>query len=137
MKPLRMFELGFKGTELRAKLVAAVLRGEKTGTACLVGEELMPVVGERCTLVDIDDRPIGIVETTEVRVLRIGDCDLEFAVSEGEGFATIADWKEAHVEYWSSYWPEPITDDTMFVAERFRIVELFPPTTSAGTRETS
>jgi uncharacterized protein YhfF len=130
MSELRLFELGFKGTELRAKLVAAVLRGEKTGTACLVGEEPLPTVGERCTLVDIDDRPIGIVETTSFRVLRIGDCDLEFAISEGEGFTSVAEWRAAHVEYWSSYWPEPITDDTMFVAERFRVVELFPTTSS-------
>lgn len=121
---LRLFELGLKGTELRRQLVDAVIRGEKTGTACLLGEEPLPAIGERCTLVDIDDRPIGIVETTEVRVLRIGDCDLEFAISEGEGFTTVAEWREAHVAYWSSYWPEPITDDTMFVAERFVLVEL-------------
>lgn len=127
MSELRPFELGFAGTPLRAQLVAAVIRGEKIGTACLLGEELLPVVGERSTLVDIDDRPIGIVETTEVRILRIGDCDLQFAIDEGEGFATVAEWREAHVAYWSAYWPHPITDDTMFVAERFRLVELFPP----------
>jgi uncharacterized protein YhfF len=123
---LRPFELGFAGTPLREKLVAAVIRGEKIGTACLLGEEQLPVVGERCTLVDNADRPIGIVETTEVRVLRIGDCDLQFAIDEGEWFTSVAEWREAHVEYWSAYWPEPITDDTMFVAERFRLVELFP-----------
>ncbi len=127
MSELRLFELGFKGTPLREQLVAAVIRGEKTGTACLLGEEVLPTVGERCTLVDNDDRPIGIVETTEVRVLRIGDCDLEFAISEGEGYTSVAEWRASHVEYWSAYWPEPITDDTMFVAERFRLVELFPP----------
>ncbi len=127
MSDLRLFELGFRGTELRAKLVAAVVRGEKIGTAGLLGEEPLPTVGERSTLVDIDDRPIGVVETTEVRILRIGDCDLQFAIDEGEGFTTVAEWREAHVAYWSGYWPEPITDDTMFVAERFRLVELFPP----------
>ena len=126
MSEMRLFELGFKGTELRATLVAAVVRGEKIGTAGLLGEEPLPIVGERSTLVDIDDRPIGIVETTEVRILRVGDCDLQFAIDEGEGFTTVAEWREAHVAYWSSYWPEPITDDTMFVAERFRVVELFP-----------
>lgn len=126
MSEMRLFELGFKGTELRATLVAAVVRGEKIGTAGLLGEEPLPIVGERSTLVDIDDRPIGIVETTEVRILRVGDCDLQFAIDEGEGFTSVAEWREAHVAYWSSYWPEPITDDTMFVAERFRVVELFP-----------
>lgn len=125
----RTFELGFRGTALREQLVAAVVRGDKTGTAGLVGEEPMPVVGERSLLLDLHDRPIGIVETTEVRVLRVGDCDLAFAVSEGEGFTSVAEWRAAHVDYWSGYWPEPITDDTLFVAERFRVVELFPSPT--------
>ena len=126
MSEMRLFELGFKGTELRATLVAAVVRGEKIGPAGLLGEEPLPIVGERSTLVDIDDRPIGIVETTEVRILRVGECERQFAIDEGEGFTSVAEWREAHVAYWSSYWPEPITDDTMFVAERFRVVELFP-----------
>jgi uncharacterized protein YhfF len=123
---LRKFELGFRGTPLREKLVAAVIRGEKTGTAGLLGEEdPLPAVGERFYLLDNEDRAIGIVETLELRILRIGDCDLEFAISEGEGFETVADWREAHVAYWSRYWPHPITDDTMFTAERFRLVEVF------------
>jgi uncharacterized protein YhfF len=109
-----------------------VVRGEKIGTACLVGEETLPEVGQRFRLLDVNDRAIGIVETTEVRILRIGDCDLQFAIDEGEGFTTVAEWREAHVAYWSAYWPHPITDDTMFVAERFRLVELFQPSDRAG-----
>lgn len=127
MSELRSFELGFVGTPLREQLVAAVLRGDKTGTACLVGEyEPLPAIGEQFYLLDNQDRRIGIVETTGLRILRIADCDLEFAISEGEGYESVAAWRESHVAYWSAYWKEPITDDTMFVAERFRLVEVFP-----------
>lgn len=120
-------ELGFARTEIRRQLVDAVLRGDKTATAGLLAEyhqanDPLPVVGEQFELVDFDERPVAIVETTEVRVIRVGDCDLAFAHDEGEGFADVAAWRAAHEAYWTSYWNEPITDDTLFVAERFRIV---------------
>ena len=133
-------EFGFAGTPLRETLVAAVLRGEKTAGAALVvdyerdGEEV-PRVGERFLLLDMSDRGVAVIETTEVRVLRVGDCDLQFARDEGEGFESVADWRAAHDRYWRSYADEiraylgdpawDVTDDTEFVAERFRLVEVF------------
>ena len=120
--------------------MAAILRGEKTATAGLVvdyerdGDEL-PVVGERFLVLDNDDRGVAVIETTEVRVLRVGDCDLQFACDEGEGFESVADWRAAHDRYWRSYADEiraylgdpdwDVTDHTAFVAERFRLVEVF------------
>ncbi len=133
-------EFGFAGTPLREALVAAILRGEKTAGAALVvdyerdGEDV-PRVGERFLLLDNDDRGVAVIETTEVRVLRVGDCDLQFARDEGEGFESVADWRAAHDRYWRSYADEiraylgdpdwDVTDDTEFVAERFRLVEVF------------
>ena len=137
---MRNAEFGFAGTPLREALVAAILRGEKTAGAALVvdyerdGEEV-PRVGERFLLLDIDDRGVAVIETTEVRVLRVGDCDVQFARDEGEGFESVADWRAAHDRYWRSYAAEirthlgdpewDVTDDTEFVAERFRLVEVF------------
>jgi uncharacterized protein YhfF len=69
-----------------------VLGGEKTATAGLRSdfaphtEEELPTVGDRFVLLDFDDQPVAVVETTEVRVLRAADVDLEFARDEGEGF---------------------------------------------------
>ena len=137
---MKKFELGFPGTELREQLVSAVLRGDKTATAGLLSDysledEPLPVMGEKALLVDNDDRGVGIVETTEVRVLRVGDCDLKFARDEGEGFTTVEEWRRAHDRFWRSYADETrahlgdpdwdVTDDTMFVATRFRLVERF------------
>jgi uncharacterized protein YhfF len=87
---MRRFELGLRGTELRRKLVAAVLRGEKTATSSLREEyepatnEPMPTIGERWLLVGYDDEQLGVVETTEVNVVLADEVDLQFAYDEGE-----------------------------------------------------
>jgi uncharacterized protein YhfF len=113
-------ELGYARTPLRRKLVEAVLRGDKTATAGLHGDEPLPQAGDRFLLLDYDDEPVAVVETTEVRVLRVDEVDLQFARDEGEGFETVADWREAHERFWAD---REIRDDTLIVAERFRLVE--------------
>ena len=112
--------LGYPRTELRRKLVDSVLRGDKTATAGLRAECEPPQVGDRSVLLDFDDEPVAVVETTEVRVVRVADVDLAFALDEGEGFETVADWRHAHEEFWAD---QEIGDDTLIVAERFRVVE--------------
>jgi uncharacterized protein YhfF len=131
-------ELGFAGTTLRRRLVDAVLRGEKTATAGLLVDyeregEPLPFVGDRFVLLDEDDVGVAVVEVTDVRVLRVADCELAFARDEGEGFDTVAAWREAHERFWRgnadeirAYLNDPgwdVTDETLFVAERFRVVE--------------
>jgi uncharacterized protein YhfF len=113
-------ELGYALTPLRRQLVDAVLRGDKTATAGLHGDEPLPRAGDRFLLLDFDDRPVAVVETTEVRVLRVDEVDVRFARDEGEGFETVADWREAHERFWADH---EIADDTLIVAERFRLVE--------------
>ncbi len=131
-------ELGFAGTPLRRQLVDAVLRGEKTATAGLLVDyeregEPLPSVGDRAVLLDDADMGVAIVEFTDVRVLRVADCELAFARDEGEGFESVAAWREAHERFWRGYADEiraylddpgwDVTDDALFVAERFRVVE--------------
>jgi uncharacterized protein YhfF len=135
---VRKAEFGFAGTPLREQLVAAVLSGEKTATAGLLVDyerdgEPLPEVGERLVVVDNDGRDVAVIEVTEVRVLPVGDTDLQFARDEGEGFESVAEWREAHDRFWRSYADEiqaflgdpgwDIGDDTLYVAERFRLVE--------------
>jgi uncharacterized protein YhfF len=120
--------LGYARTALRQKLVDSVLRGDKTATAGLRADhephsnDPLPRVGDRCVLLGFDDEPLAVVETTEVRVVRVADVDLAFARDEGEGFETLADWRRAHEEFWAD---REIDDETLIVAERFRIVERF------------
>jgi uncharacterized protein YhfF len=119
-------QLGYPRTDLRRRLVEAVLRGEKTATAGLRSdyaphtEDRLPEAGDRCVLLGYDSEPVAVVETTEVRVLRVADVDLDFARDEGEGFETVADWRRAHKEFWAGH---DVDDDTLVVAERFRMVQ--------------
>jgi uncharacterized protein YhfF len=114
-------QLGYARTDLRRRLVNAVLSGDKTATAGLYEDgEPRATAGDRCVLLGFDDEQLAIVEITEVRVLRAGDVDLQFARDEGEGFETVVDWRRAHENFWSD---REITDDTLIVAERFRLVE--------------
>jgi uncharacterized protein YhfF len=103
-----------------------VLRGKKTATASLLEEyrphtdEAIPEPGQHFVLLGYDDEAIAILETTDVRVVRAADVDLQFARDEGEGFETVAQWRAAHESFWAG---EAITDDTLVVCERFRVLQ--------------
>jgi uncharacterized protein YhfF len=129
---------------LRDELTALALAGTKTTTAGLhveyeIEAEALPRSGQRDLLVDSLDRPVAIVETVSVRVLRLADVDDRHAIDEGEGYADAAAFRESHERYWiesgvvdgvRAHLGDPawsITDDTLVVAERFRIVEVLDP----------
>ncbi|MFB7916315.1 ASCH domain-containing protein [Streptomyces sp. NPDC056061] len=145
-EPLKPFLLAFPGP-LRDRLVRAVLDGVKVSTTGLLAEyeaerEELPPVGERSALIDSDGREIAVLEVTEVRVLRLGDVDLRHAVDEGEGHASVAEWRADHEKFWhGAEMREALgdpdfnaDDDTMVVAERFRVVELLDPLVGAAER---
>ncbi|MFF1646005.1 ASCH domain-containing protein [Streptomyces sp. NPDC058240] len=135
-EPLKPFLLAFPGP-LRDQLVRAVLAGTKVSTTGLLAEyeaekEELPPVGERSALIDSDGRETAVLEVTEVRVLRLGDVDLQHAIDEGEGDTSVAEWRAGHEKFWHGEemreaLGDPsftVDDDTMVVAERFRVVEL-------------
>lgn len=136
---LKPFLLAFPGP-LRDQLVAAVLDGRKVSTTGLLVEyqvekEEPPPVGERSALIDSDGREVAVLEITEVRILRLGDVDLPHVLDEGEGDTSVAGWRAGHERFWHSDEmrdalgdPEfTVDDDTMVVAERFRVVERVEP----------
>jgi uncharacterized protein YhfF len=114
------FELGYPRTELRRKLVAAVLAGEKTATAGLAEPgEVAPKPGARYLLHDYDDQPVAIVEVTEASILPAREIDPQFARDEGEGFESVEDWHAAHERSFE----QQIHPDTQVAAIRFYVVE--------------
>ena len=132
---LPVAEFGFPGP-LRDRLVAAILAGAKTSTTGLYEEYLregtpIEAVGNRSLVVDSAGTGVAVIETTEVVVKPMGDVDLAFAAEEGEGFGTVAEWRAAHMRFFTS--PEmtallgepPVTidDRTFVVCSRFRLVE--------------
>jgi uncharacterized protein YhfF len=122
---------------LRDRLVRAILDGHKTATAGMLLEyeldpdEPMPSVGGRAVVVDSDDLPVAVIETTDVRVLAFAEVDEAFARDEGEGFESVEDWARAHVAFWESDEMRAalglpgfrVEAGTPVVAERFRLVE--------------
>jgi uncharacterized protein YhfF len=136
-EPLKPYLLAYPGP-LRDQLVAAVLSGQKVSTTGLLAEyeaeqEELPPVGERSALIDSDGREVAVIELTEVRVLRLGEVDLQHALDEGEGYASVAEWRAGHEAFWQGdemreALGEPgfvVDDETRVVAERFRVVERF------------
>ncbi|MGW1086274.1 ASCH domain-containing protein [Streptomyces sp. NPDC002596] len=136
---LKPFLLAFPGP-LRDQLVGAVLAGVKVSTTGLLAEyaaeqEELPAVGERSALIDSDGREIAVVEVTEVRVLRLGDVGLQHVLDEGEGDTSVAQWRAGHERFWHGEEMREalgdteftVDDDTVIVAERFRVVELLDP----------
>ncbi|MCX4777352.1 ASCH domain-containing protein [Streptomyces sp. NBC_01264] len=131
-------EFAFPGP-LRDSLVAAVLSGAKTTTTAVLADyeaagDPLPVAGERMVIVDSGGRPVGVLEVTDVRVLRLADVDLRHALDEGEGFTSVAEWRSGHEAFWHG--PQmreavgdpdfTVDDDTPVVAERFRLVTRLP-----------
>ena len=129
-------EFAFPGP-LRDLLVAAILAGTKTTTSGLAaGYERegapLPRHGLRQVVIDSAGRPVAVIETTAVRVVRVGDVDLAHALGEGEGYTSVAEWRAGHEEFWHSAEvreemgdPEfTVSDDTLIVAQEFRLAEL-------------
>lgn len=128
-------EFAFPGA-LRDRLVAAILTGAKTTTSCLrleydLDAEPLPTPGTRSVVIDSEARPVAVIELTDIRTVPLADIDLQHALDEGEGFPTLAAWRQDHEAYWHS--PQYrdaianptfiVEDTTLVVAQRFRLVE--------------
>lgn len=139
MSELTIAEFAFPGP-LRDRLVAAVLRGEKTATCGLLAEYAaegaqLPKPGSRELVVDSSSQAVALIETTDVRVMPVTEIDQEFVVAAGEGYCSPAQWRTALERYWHSArlraaLGDPdftVRDDTMIVAQYFRLVQALTP----------
>ncbi len=128
-------EFAFPGP-LRDQLVAAIVDGTKTTTTGLLEDyerdgEPLPRPGDRQVVIDSAGDPVALIEIVAVRVIRVGDVDLAHAIGEGEGYASVADWRAGHEAFWHSaemreYVGDPsftVHDDTQAVATEFRLVD--------------
>lgn len=133
---LPLAEFGLPGP-LRDRLVAAILSGAKTSTSSLAAgydreNEPVPETGELSAVVDSHGRRVAAIETTEVRVVRLADVDLRHVLDEGEGDESVAQWRAGHEGFWHSAevraeMGDPsftVNDDTLVVAQRFRVVHI-------------
>lgn len=83
----------------------------------------------RSVLVDSAELPAGLLETTGMRVVRLGDVDIQHVRAEGEGDATVAEWRAGHERFWASAEMREllgdfdVDDNTPVVLETFRLVD--------------
>jgi uncharacterized protein YhfF len=133
---LQPAEFAFPGP-LRDQLVAAILSGAKTSTSSLMleyerGNERLPEVGQLSAVLDSAGGRVAVIEVTEVRIVRLADVDLQHALDEGEGFESVEQWRSGHERFWRSAEVRAeigdpdftVDDDTLVVAERFRLLEV-------------
>ncbi len=137
LRGMRTMELGSPG-QMRERLNGLVLAGAKVATFGHPGEyasqeEALEHVGEQLALVDDDGRHAGTIEVTEVRQCRLAEVTWAMVEAEGEGPATIGEWRAAETTFWESL-GYPMHDDQALYWIRFRLVEplLQVPRVTAG-----
>jgi uncharacterized protein YhfF len=132
---LPISEFVFPGP-LRDRLISAILDGRKVTTTSLALEyeierEPLPSEGQRSVVVDSNNQPVCVIETAEVLIVPLGEVGYEHVVDEGEGYATVSDWRAAHENFWRSKEMTAslgdstfiLDDATLVVLERFRVIE--------------
>ncbi len=85
----------------------------------------LPEGGQKSIVLDGNDDPLWIIETTEVEVRPYNEVDALFTYEEGGGDRSLAYWRQGHWRFFSRTLPnigkEP-TPDMPPVWERFRVV---------------
>lgn len=115
---------------LADELGALVADGRKTATCSALWEweaegETLPEIGDKAVVLDGNDEPLCIIETTEVETRPYDQVDARFAYEEGEGDRSLKYWREAHWRFFSRTLPnigkEPALNMPL-VCERFRVI---------------
>ena len=121
----------FGATEASANTLAAlVVSGIKTATSDLLwsveqDQKLLVKVGDFSIVTDWDQRPVCLIQTTQVCLLPFKEVDAQFAYDYGEGERTLEWWNR---ELWHYCQDEcrrirrVATPDMPLVCERFRVV---------------
>ena len=112
-------------------LAELVVSGKKTATCSAhilyeIEKELLPYVGQYAIVLDAAERPVAIIQTTDVTIQPMNEVSEEFALAEGEG--TYADWWDIHerffIELLGSY-QLSFSPSMKLVCERFIVVDRF------------
>ena len=115
---------------LADELGTLIVTGAKTATCSALWEyeaegSALPEAGSKTIVLDGQDDPLCIVETTEVVVRPYDEVDAKFAYEEGEGHRSLEYWRDAHWRFFSRTLPtigkEPSVDMPL-VCERFRVI---------------
>lgn len=107
-----------------------ILKGVKVATCSTVweweaeGSEL-PKIGSKTIVLDGNNCPLYMIETTEVILRAFNEVDAQFAYEEGEYDRSLESWREEHWRYFLRVLPQigkQPTPQMLLVCERFRVV---------------
>ena len=120
-RSLESFAFG-DGPEMADKLLDFVLAGAKTATCWSVAEGQQTEVGKLMVVRDGAGAPRAVLETLSLEQKPFDQVDWAFANAEGEGDASLADWRAGHRAYFTRN--GGFAPDMMLWCERFRVVEI-------------
>ena len=116
--------------EMANELGALIASGVKTATCSALWEweaegKPIPEAGLKTIVLDGEDTPLCIIETTEVEILPYNEVSAAFAREEGEGDLSLEYWREAHWRFFSRTLPKigrEAAPDMPLICERFRLL---------------
>lgn len=112
------------------QILDLIRAGDKTGTFTLpwiveATGEPAPSVGDCLVLIDIDGRPVLLVRTTRVHLVRFGDVTAADTAIDGTPVRSLDVWKPLHTQYWNALlapFGRTVAADMPFWAERFELL---------------
>lgn len=107
-------------------LAQLVVRGTKTASCCsfhsFQADDVPPAIGSHNIILDGRGKPVCVIRTIVLRLIRFSDVTEELAVKEGEGDLSLEYWRHEHRDFFTreGTWSE----DMLLVAEEFEVVEI-------------
>ena len=111
-------------------LADLVLKGEKTATASAydlyaLEDEPLPQEGTFDIILDSQNQPVCIIESTRVSVEPFSQVSAQHAYKEGEGDKSLTYWRQIHEDFFTEWMREAglsFTPNSKVVLEEFRKV---------------
>ncbi len=111
-------------------LLSYVLTGKKTATSGMlkdyeIDNDPIPEIGNRSIILDGENFPVCVIETTNVIIQPYNEVDKRFALAEGEGFKSLQDWRDAHWHFFTRRCEKldiTPTETMTLVCEEFKVI---------------
>ncbi|MFJ2394568.1 ASCH domain-containing protein [Streptomyces sp. NPDC087843] len=132
----RSFELG-TADAMRTRLNRLVMSGRKTASTGLLAvyeeeAEGVEYPGGTPALLDEQGAAVALIEVTRVALMPFDEVTWEHVEAEGEGHASVDEWRAGHRRYWDHV-GTPVDDRTMVVCVGFRLIEGSGMSDTAGS----
>ena len=86
------FSFHGENEKITNRLTALVLEGKKKATtSAYLEEERYPCIGSYSVVLDYYKKPVAVIQTTNIRILRLKDMNLQLVLKEGET-STLDSW---------------------------------------------